>query len=480
MLSPPYSHAAQKDRAQLVAGTPMAPTPEGASLGGKGACDILRSLHLAAVENPIDRAVLAAEALEEAGDGGAGAPAGSRKDKSLGLLCDNFIHHFARSDSDLIELEAVAPVLGVGRRRMYDIVNVLESLEIVQKDRAAYRWLGISKLPAALAALERTATTDPIVPLLDDPAAGSAPAANGKENAQQKKAAEKEGRKEKSIRELSVKFVGLFLQASRSKALGGVLSLEHAGRSLLVHQAGVVDNGSLKAKVRRLYDICNVLTSLKMIRKVKLRDTAKPAFEWLGVTPDTRVVFDAETAKARSVRQYGGAAAADAAPVAGAKRAAPGAGGRRVAPKFDTTEVALTRTDTVETVVTLLPLPPAPPTAAAKPAIAFASVAKPALAVVLKAAVPMPTALSAATARAAGKFVPRGQVGSFSFAQLDAAAAGDDSDGGEYEPDEFALAYAAIEDDGGSRGVSPHTEDGDTLRPPFAPASALLSLASLV
>ena len=47
MLSPPYSHAAQKDRAQLVAGTPMAPTPEGASLGGKGACDILRSLHLA-------------------------------------------------------------------------------------------------------------------------------------------------------------------------------------------------------------------------------------------------------------------------------------------------------------------------------------------------------------------------------------------------------------------------------------------------
>ena len=215
------------------------------------------------------------------------------------------------------------------------------------------------ELQSALAALERTATTDPIVPLLDDPAAGSAPAANGKENAQQKKAAEKEGRKEKSIRELSVKFVGLFLQASRSKALGGVLSLEHAGRSLLVHQAGVVDDGSLKTKVRRLYDICNVLTSLKMIRKVKLRDTAKPAFEWLGVTPDTRVVFDAETAKARSVRQYGGAAAADAAPVAGAKRAAPGAGGRRVAPKFDTTEVALTRTDTVETVVTLLPLPPA-------------------------------------------------------------------------------------------------------------------------
>ena len=85
--------------------------------------------------------------------------------------------------------------------------------EIVQKDRAAYRWLGISKLPAAGALGGRRRRTH--VPLLDDPAAGSAPAANGKENAQQKKAAEKEGRKEKSIRELSVKFVGLFLQASR-------------------------------------------------------------------------------------------------------------------------------------------------------------------------------------------------------------------------------------------------------------------------
>ena len=147
----------------------MAPTPEGASLGGKGACDILRSLHLAAVENPIDRAVLAAEALEEAGDGGAGAPAGSRKDKSLGLLCDNFIHHFARSDSDLIELEAVAPVLGVGRRRMYDIVNVLESLDVVQKDRASsYTWLGITQLPQCVVQLEAASAAASAVKLLPD------------------------------------------------------------------------------------------------------------------------------------------------------------------------------------------------------------------------------------------------------------------------------------------------------------------------
>lgn len=38
------------------------------------------------------------------------------------------------------------------------------------------------------------------------------------------------------------------------------------------------------AKVRRLYDIANVLTSLNLIKKVHVREERgrKPAFEWLG------------------------------------------------------------------------------------------------------------------------------------------------------------------------------------------------------
>ena len=42
------------------------------------------------------------------------------------------------------------------------------------------------------------------------------------------------------------------------------------------------------AKVRRLYDIANILGSLKMIKKVYVHENRgrKPAFEWIGLNPD--------------------------------------------------------------------------------------------------------------------------------------------------------------------------------------------------
>ena len=64
----------------------------------------------------------------------------------------------------------------------------------------------------------------------------------------------------------------------------------------------------MKTKVRRLYDICNVLSSLGMLTKVKLANTSKPAFKWHGVTDETTAVFDPAAAATREVKAYGGGA----------------------------------------------------------------------------------------------------------------------------------------------------------------------------
>lgn len=290
-------------------------------LSGKGAAALLQCLRSTAP---------ALDAPDELGE--ALIEGVSRKDKSLGLLCDNFLQLFASGYSGTVELETVASRLGVGRRRIYDIVNVLESLDVVLRleDRAAsYEWLGMSRLDDCLMRL--TAMEHPVKLITEEPICG-------KENGDDEGASlpiekEKEGRKEKSIRELSVKFVGLFLQAAEAAHLEGILSLELAARSLLFHERGVgvsggePEAGAMKTKVRRLYDICNVLTSLRMIEKVKLPATCKPAFKWLGVTPDTRKVFDSSAAKSRIVRQYGGGTNA---PVCSKRKLAQAAESRRV------------------------------------------------------------------------------------------------------------------------------------------------------
>jgi len=315
-LFSPTTRASARDSLSSMPsnGTPMAKTPPGGALSGAGAAELLQGMLMGA------SSTAPAEEADRV----------SRKDKSLGLLCDNFLQLFACGFSATVELEPVANRLGVGRRRIYDIVNVLESLDVVQKDRASsYTWFGLTQLPRCVVQLEAVSAGAAAVKLLPDCPLGEEntdDAGKGGRRGGRDDDEHEGGRKEKSIKELSVKFVGLFLQSVNRHGQDGVLSLDQAARSLLVHQAGGAprepEPAAMKTKVRRLYDICNVLTSLKMIEKVRLGQSSKPAFRWCGVTQATYAVFDATSARHKPTRQYGGATAAAAAAACGGKRTA--------------------------------------------------------------------------------------------------------------------------------------------------------------
>nr|XP_042705058.1 transcription factor E2F8 isoform X7 [Chrysemys picta bellii] len=87
-------------------------------------------------------------------------------------------------------------------------------------------------------------------------------------------------RKDKSLRVMSQKFVMLFLVSTPQ-----IVSLEVAAK-ILIGEDHVedLDKSKFKTKIRRLYDIANVLSSLELIKKVHVTEERgrKPAFKWTG------------------------------------------------------------------------------------------------------------------------------------------------------------------------------------------------------
>ncbi|XP_008296381.1 transcription factor E2F8 [Stegastes partitus] len=236
----------------------------------------------------------------------------SRKEKSLGLLCHKFLARYPDYPNPAVNndicLDDVATELNVERRRIYDIMNVLESLHMVSRAaKNRYTWHGRTKLAQTLAILKQVGEEhrygqqmqqirqrlldkefdfdgedreNEVVMDLESGEQGQKELFFVELPGVEFKAASVNSRKDKSLRVMSQKFVMLFLVSNPR-----VVSLDVAAKILIGEdQLADQDTNKFKTKVRRLYDIANVLRSLKLIEKVHVTEERgrKPAFEWVG------------------------------------------------------------------------------------------------------------------------------------------------------------------------------------------------------
>ncbi|KAL9279504.1 E2F transcription factor-like E2FD [Arabidopsis thaliana] len=206
----------------------------------------------------------------------------SRKDKSLGVLVANFLTLYNRPDVDLFGLDDAAAKLGVERRRIYDVVNILESIGLVARSgKNQYSWKGFGAVPRALSELKEQGMKEKfaIVPFV----AKSEMVVYEKEGEESfmlspddqefSPSPRPDNRKERTLWLLAQNFVKLFLCSDDD-----LVTFDSATKALLNESQDM----NMRKKVRRLYDIANVFSSMKLIEKTHVPETKKPAYRWLG------------------------------------------------------------------------------------------------------------------------------------------------------------------------------------------------------
>jgi len=167
----------------------------------------------------------------------------------------------------VIPLDKCTTYLNTEKRRVYDIMNIFEGFGAVsRKAKNLYSWRGLSQISIALQNIQEKCE-------------------------EIKKCAQFENKfwevnlnqidytlsrykfeRVKSLGFLCEAFVCLFILWKP------IIGLEEAAKKI---SKILLNDSQLKTKVRRLYDIANVLCVLKIVKKTLLK-TGKPAFQWCG------------------------------------------------------------------------------------------------------------------------------------------------------------------------------------------------------
>jgi E2F/DP family winged-helix DNA-binding domain len=233
----------------------------------------------------------------------------NRKQKSLGILADSFLKQLTTPTATTsplndfcqeIVIDQIANDLAVERRRVYDVVNILEALQVVVKmGKNTYHWMGREHLSRQFALLQhegmehwpelavKSGLLDQVPPVVEP-----------------RRSVLHEPSKEtnKSLTRLSQLFLQVFLVGVDHVSLPEASDLIHGGRSTpeelvaLGMQEGdeyptdarklqKVAARGLKTKIRRLYDIANVFLSVGLLRKSENRYAAtaegkRPQYQW--------------------------------------------------------------------------------------------------------------------------------------------------------------------------------------------------------
>lgn len=184
----------------------------------------------------------------------------NRKEKSLALVCQNFMELCRDAppcgENDeagaLVELNELAQHLGVKRRRIYDIINIMESVRIVSRlKKNTYRWHGTEKLPLYFARLQRDGL------------------------AELRAGVNQDKNQVKGMTLTAQKLIQYFLTTGLME-----IRLNDAAEAVL----GPSEEKTFKTKIRRMYDIANVLTALGIVRKENIAGSttkAQPSFKWV-------------------------------------------------------------------------------------------------------------------------------------------------------------------------------------------------------